>query len=337
MDARQVDRLIDRGKRVADVEHFETRYLDDFARTRLFDGDGLDAFVVENLLDADVLYLRGRRIVVCHKALGDRHAGLERSLLDASYGHPTEEARVFKRAYLEKRCRVRVSLRRGNLVDNKVHQDSEISVRIGNFLAADALAPARIDAREVELLFVRVEFAEKVENLVERIVRITAVAVNLVDNDNRGESERKRFLRHEARLGHRAFERIDNQKYTVNGPEDAFHLAAKIRVPRCIDDVDVVAFVADACVFRENRDAAFPLDSSGVHNAFVHFFAFVERAALFENLVDERRLAVVNMRDNRNVSDFVLIHLGYPVLGTSGTLLFGAKFRKLWRNVGICP
>ena len=99
-------------------------------------------------------------------------------------------------------------------------------------------------------------------------------------------------------------------------------------MPRCIDDVDVVPFIVYACVFGKNGNAAFPFDSAGVHHAFVHFFAFVERAALLKNLVHECGFTVVNVCDNRNVSDFILIHFGCPILGTSGTRQFGAKFRK---------
>lgn len=157
-------------------------------------------------------------------------------------------------------------------------------------------------------------------------MRVAAVAVDFVDDDYRGESERKRLLGDKARLGHRAFESVDYQENAVDGSEHALHLAAEVRVPRRVDDVDVVPFIIDARVLGKNRDAAFPFDGAGVHDSFVHLFAFVERSALFENLVDERRFAVVDMRDDRNVSDFVLIHFGFPVLGTSG-------YSFIWREI----
>ena len=95
---------------------------------------------MENLLDANVLNLRGIGIVIGHEALGDGHAGFERSLLDAAYRHTTEEARIFESADLKKRCCIRVALRSRNLVDNEIHQDAKIAIRIVNFLAAAALA-----------------------------------------------------------------------------------------------------------------------------------------------------------------------------------------------------
>ena len=42
-----------------------------------------------------------------------------------------------------------------------------------------------IDAGKVKLLFGSVQFAEEVEDLVQRIVRIAAVAVDFIDDDNR--------------------------------------------------------------------------------------------------------------------------------------------------------
>ena len=55
-------------------------------------------------------------------------------------------------------------------------------------------------------------------------------------------------------------------------------------------------------VFGANGDSALPFERAAVHYAVLDDLIFAEGSALFEHLVDERRLAVVDVRDNRNVS-----------------------------------
>jgi hypothetical protein len=69
-----------------------------------------------------------------------------------------------------------------------------------------------------------------------------------------------------------------------------------------VDDVDPVVAPADRRVLREDRDAALPLERVRVHDALRQRLARVERARLLQQLVDERRLAVVDVRDDRDVS-----------------------------------
>ena len=135
-------------------------------------------------------------------------------------------------------------------------------------------------------------------------MRVAAVTVNLVHHHDGDKPEFEGFLRHEAGLGHRAFECVHDQKHAVHRTENAFHLAAEVGVPRGIDDVHAVALVHDARVLAEDGDAAFAFQVVAVHHAFVDFFTFVEGSALLEELVDEGGLTVVNVGDNRDVSDF---------------------------------
>ena len=114
--------------------------------------------------------------------------------------------------------------------------------------------------------------------------------------------EFERFLHNEARLRHRAFRRVDEQKHAVHHFQNALHLAAEIGVPGGIDDVDLDAVVMHGCVFRQNGDAALALERVRVHDPLFDDLIFSESAALFEHLIHERRFAVVDVRDDRHVA-----------------------------------
>ena len=66
--------------------------------------------------------------------------------------------------------------------------------------------------------------------------------------------------------------------------------------------------VVHADVFREDRDAAFAFEFVAVEEAGVHFLVFAEELGLADDLVDERGLAVVDVRDDGDVSD--VLHRG---------------------------
>ncbi len=78
-------------------------------------------------------------------------------------------------------------------------------------------------------------------------------------------------------------------------------------------------------VLREDRDAAFLLDVSRVHDAFGDLLVFAEGAGLAQQLVDEGGLAVVNVGDDGDVADGA----GH---GEGGKSLKGRGFyHVLWR------
>jgi hypothetical protein len=93
----------------------------------------------------------------------------------------------------------------------------------------------------------------------------------------------------------------------------ALDLAAEIRVPGCVHDIDAVVLPANGRVLREYRDAPFALQDIRVHHAIWHSRPWPERAGLLQQLVDERRLAVIHVRDDRDISQsFDIRHQEYP-------------------------
>jgi hypothetical protein len=62
-----------------------------------------------------------------------------------------------------------------------------------------------------------------------------------------------------------------------------------------------------ANAFRFDGDAALALEVHGVEHLFVHF-ALRERAGHFEQTVGERGFAVVDMRDDAEISNELRVH-----------------------------
>ncbi len=127
-------------------------------------------------------------------------------------------------------------------------------------------------------------------------------AVYLVDDDNDAVSKLQRAAEHEARLRHGAFRRVHQQYNAVDHLEDTLHLAAEVGVARRVDDVDLGIAIVDGGVLRKDGNAALTLKVVGVHHAIHDLLIFTVDAALLEHLVDERGLAVVDVRDNGDVA-----------------------------------
>ena len=88
----------------------------------------------------------------------------------------------------------------------------------------------------------------------------------------------------------------------VDHRQPALDLATEVGVARRVDDVQLDVAVADRGVLREDRDALLALEIHRVHDAHGHVLTLPERAGLPQHRVDERRLAVVDVRDYRDVA-----------------------------------
>ena len=112
----------------------------------------------------------------------------------------------------------------------------------------------------------------------------------------------ERLAEHEARLRQRPFARVDEQEHAVDHREPALDLAAEVGVARCVDDVERHVAVAHRGVLREDRDALLALEVVRVHHPFGDVLVGAEGARLPQQTVDERGLAVIDVRDDRDVA-----------------------------------
>ncbi len=132
-------------------------------------------------------------------------------------------------------------------------------------------------------------------------------AVNLVDDHDGFKPERERLARDEAGLRHRAFDGIHQQQHAVHHREHALDLAAEIRMTRGVDDVDARVAVLDGAVLGENGNATLTLDVARVHDPLADLLVGGKGAGLLQQAVDQRRLAVVDVRDDRDVANGLFI------------------------------
>ena len=84
--------------------------------------------------------------------------------------------------------------------------------------------------------------------------------------------------------------------------------------PGRVDEVELVAAPVHADGLRLDRDPALALEVHRVEQLLAHL-ALGDRAGQLEDAIGERRLAVVDVRDDREVANAVLLHRSQRSLG----------------------
>ena len=199
--------------------------------------------------------------------------------------------------------RLDIDRRRRDVREHRFVERRHVGGRLAEIGGRPTLQRRRVDDREVELRVGRAQFVEEFEGTVDDPVRTRAGTVDFVDHHDRPEPERQGFARHEAGLGHRAFDRVHQQQHAIDHRQHALDLAAEVGMARGVDDVDAGAAVIDGAVLGEDGDAALALQVVRVHHALADALVSGEGAGLLEQAVDQRGLAVVDVRDDRDVAD----------------------------------
>jgi hypothetical protein len=106
--------------------------------------------------------------------------------------------------------------------------------------------------------------------------------------------------------------RIDHQQGALAGRKRTRHLVGKIDVAGSIDQVQVVDLAAARAVSQGRSlgldgDSALALDVHRVEHLRLHL-AIGESAAQVDDAVGERRLAVIDVRDDREITDVLHGH-----------------------------
>ncbi len=153
------------------------------------------------------------------------------------------------------------------------------------------------------MLVVRAQFDEEVEDFVHDFGRASVAPVDLVDDDDRAQVQFERFAQHEARLRHDAFRGVDEQQDALHHLKHALDLTAEVGVAGGVDDVELEVPVNDGGVFGEDRDPALALERVRVHDPRREGLTLAEDATLPEHGIDERRFAVIDVGDDREISD----------------------------------
>ena len=212
------------------------------------------------------------------------------------------------RADLERDRAVRLAVGRGHFLQNGFQQGNHVHVFVLRCVPGVAVHRAGVDDGEVQLLVGGLQFHHEVEHLVHHFFGAAAGPVDLVDDYHDAQPQRQRMFEHEARLGHGAFERVDNEQRAVGHVEHALHLAAEVGMAGRVDDVDLHAVVRDGDVLGKDGDAALALLVVGVEHALFHLLVLAEHAGRVQQAIDHRGLAMVNVRDDGDVADVLLFH-----------------------------
>ena len=201
---------------------------------------------------------------------------------------------------------IRIPLRCGDLLHNRLHQRFQIVTLVLHLELCNTVTRRRIDHREVKLIVVRIEFHKEFEDLIIDIIHALIRAVNLVDNNDRLELLLKRFAQHILCLRHRSLKRIDKEEHAIHHIEDALHLTAKVCMPRCIYNIDLNIIVENCRVLRENRNAALTLNIPRVHHALAHLLVRAEHMTLPQHRIHKSRLTVVNVGNNCDIAQLFI-------------------------------
>ncbi len=304
-------RLVDPNRRQAfrrlRVAHGETNvdvldagHGDDVAGERLFDRRTLKAGEGQDLPDP-----RGAAVLV---AVAKRNilAGTNGAAPDAADTDAADVGVVVERGDLKLQRRLRIRGRRRHVREDRFEQRVHVRLALGVVRARPALQRRGVDHREVELLVGGAELVEELERVVDDPAGAGARAVDLVHDDDGLVPQRERLARDEPRLRHRAFDGVHEQQHAVHHREHALDLPAEVRMARRVHDVDPDAAVFDGAVLGQDRDAALTLDVVGVHHALHDLLVSGEGAGLSQEAVDERRLAMVDVRNDRDVANGAL-------------------------------
>ena len=198
--------------------------------------------------------------------------------------------------------------RRRDRGQERLEQRQQVGAHLVLGQRRPALAGAAIDDRELDLLLVGIEIEEEVVDLRDDFGDARVRAVDLVDHEDDREALRERLAQHEARLRQRTFGGVDQEDYTVDHGQAALDFTAEVGVAGRVDEVQrdlgaVGPDVGDGRVLGEDRDPAFAFLVHRVHDSVGDGLMRGEHAGLTQQSVDEGGLAVVNVRDDGDVSD----------------------------------
>ena len=207
---------------------------------------------------------------------------------------------------------VLVNLGGGHVVDDHIEQRVHVHIAVVGVKTGKAIHGAGIDHvlhGELKLVVGGAQVGHKVQAVVVGLLGVGAGTIDLVDDDHDLEAGVDSVTQHEAGLGHGALKGVDQQQGAVGHTQHALDLAAEVGVARGVDDVDLDVLVLDRDVLGENRDAALALLVVGIQDAVLDLLVGTEGVRGTQELVDHRRLAVVDVSDDGDVPQIVYAHV----------------------------
>ena len=230
---------------------------------------------------------------------------LHHAPLDAADGDAAHVLVVVQAADQHLEGGLLVHLRGGDILQNGLKQGFEIGANHVGRIAGGTVAAGAEEHGGIQLLVGGVQVHQQLQHLVHHLVDALVGPVDLVDHHNDPVAQLQGTAQHEAGLGHGTLRRVHQQDDAVDHLQDALHLAAKVGVARGVHDVDLGVPVPDGGVLGHDGDTALPLQVIGVHDPVHDLLVFPVYAGLLQHLVHQGGLAMVNVGDDGNVSQFI--------------------------------
>eukprot|EP00754_Rhynchopus_humris_P036131 Rhum_TRINITY_DN1797_c0_g1::Rhum_TRINITY_DN1797_c0_g1_i1::g.4918::m.4918 len=269
----------------------------DVAQTRLIRGNPLQSLEVAEGLDLQAEEL------VAGVAVGHKHLVLHGK---AAAEDAKGEELLALAAHLDGRdgglevvCHA--LLRHGDVLDDGVEQRLQRAGADGGVRAHVPHLAAAVQNGVVKLVVVGGKLKEEHLNLVQRVLDLVLRrAVHLVQHHDRLQVRLQRLLQHVARARLRALVRVHEKDEALKHRQRTLHLSGEVAMARRVHDVDRVLRQLDARVLRKNGNAALLLEVVAVHDTRRRG-VLLHGAGLRQKRVDERRLAVVDVRNHADV------------------------------------
>ena len=154
--------------------------------------------------------------------------------------------------------------------------------------------------------------ADQLLDLLANPLRLGRRQIDLVDHRNNFQIVMQRQIRVGKRLRFHALRRVHHQQRAFAGLQAARNLVGEIDVARRVDQVELIIQAVFGAVVQPHRvgldgDAALALQVHRIEH-LRHHLALAERARDFEQTIGQRRLAVVDVRNDAEISDSLGIH-----------------------------
>ena len=154
-------------------------------------------------------------------------------------------------------------------------------------------------------------------------LRIGRRQVDLIDDRNDRQIVLQRQVVVGQRLSFDALRRIDDQQRSLAGRQRARDFVREVDVARSVDQVELIGLavarrVVEGDGVHSNRDPALALEIHGVERLLLEI-AHLDRPRDLQQAIRERRLPMIDMRDNAKVANVVRNFEAMRMLGLTAT------------------
>ena len=191
------------------------------------------------------------------------------------------------------------------MFEHRIEHGMKVVRRSGHADSSNGLAVTR-DCRDDgkrQMIIALSQVEEQLLHFFEHLSRSGILSVDLVDHQNDWKVSSECFPQDVPSLGKRALSSIDEQDHPIDERQRTLHLPTKIGVTRRVDQIDAGSSIVDLCGLCQDGDSAFALLVVVVHHTIDHCLVGGERTGVAQQRIDERRLSVVDVRNERNVTN----------------------------------